>query len=526
MKKDTSIFNKLLYNSVILSTIPFLILICILCKVSCSTYKNEQIQNISEDANEYVHLLNSKINESLEKSEYIIKNVELLEMLNADSDELSILYDISKQISDYINIINNSQTDDIMIFSTGNFYEGRYLSKMSRLPNAESLRKEFTSKKIDIIWEDDLFYTDENKPYFVYYKDLYPYADSIVRFQVFLPDYITEAISLEKVYDSQNKNAVYIPIQVNDNYFVVSQIDESDLYAKYTEYVIIYLIIAITFCITLILLSFIINKKITGRINSFVADLSQKDPLQNEIDFYPNSKDSSELKIIKKSISSLVSNVRDANRAHYQTELEKKQLALNLLQSKLSPHILYNSLSAITLKAFKSNDNDIINIIENLTSYYRAVLANGKDIVTVAEELDMIKKYVQISEIAYSKKIDLQILVPETFYENKILNLLLQPFVENAIIHGLSGKNDSGLIFINCRPKEDKLVFQVYDNGYGIPQETVDKLNNIMTNEKSYGIKNSVERIHLFCGEDCGVFFESFIKGGTSVYITVPAELS
>lgn len=201
---------------------------------------------------------------------------------------------------------------------------------------------------------------------------------------------------------------------------------------------------------------------------------------------------------------------------------------MNVLQAQIKPHFMYNTLDTIRWMAEEHNEEDIIEIIEAFTNLLRISLSKGKEIISVNEELSHIKSYLTIQKIRYEDKLDYEIQVDDNMLEYKLIKLILQPLVENAIYHGIKEKRGSGRILIKGEIKENTLIFAISDNGKGMEEELLNKINymlrngNEKKNEIGYGIFNVNERIKIIYGDEYGLQYESIYGEGTTVLLKHP----
>lgn len=212
-----------------------------------------------------------------------------------------------------------------------------------------------------------------------------------------------------------------------------------------------------------------------------------------------------------------------------QVEEKKKRIAeMNVLQAQIKPHFMYNTLDTIRWMAEEHNEEDIIEIIEAFTNLLRISLSKGKEIISVNEELSHIKSYLTIQKIRYEDKLDYEIQVDANMLEYKLIKLILQPLVENAIYHGIKEKRGNGRILIKGEIKGNTLIFTISDNGKGMEEELLNKINYMLKNgnekksEIGYGIFNVNERIKIIYGDEYGLQYESIYGEGTTVLLKHP----
>lgn len=212
----------------------------------------------------------------------------------------------------------------------------------------------------------------------------------------------------------------------------------------------------------------------------------------------------------------------------YQNGKEIKNLELKALQAQINPHFLYNTLELINWKAIDNEVPEIATISQSLAKFYKLSLNKGKDFVSIKDEINHIKEYVNIQNLRFDDKIHLVIDIEPNLYSYEILKLVLQPIVENSIIHGILEKRneEGGSITIIARQEHNDIVLTVQDDGVGIPSE---KVNELLTSRDSkdairgYSVKNINHRIGLCYGLEYGLKYHSATGNGTVVEIRIPA---
>ena len=236
----------------------------------------------------------------------------------------------------------------------------------------------------------------------------------------------------------------------------------------------------------------------------------------------------------------MIQNIKKKDADMYEAQINKAELLneqqvmeFKMLASQINPHFLYNTLETIRMKAFKANDREVARAIKLLGKSMRYVLENtGTSFTTLSKELEHIKVYLDIQKLRFTDKFDSEIEVMEDIDPGKllILPLLLQPVVENAILHGLEEKEKGGLIHILVRKQleeEELLCIEVSDNGNGMTGEALAFLQSTIeekdiSRNKSIGLYNINQRIKLTYGQKYGVKIFSNIEEGTRVSLFIP----
>ena len=256
-------------------------------------------------------------------------------------------------------------------------------------------------------------------------------------------------------------------------------------------------------------------------INQFMEKLDGEDLLYDS-EFFRTEYDLHELNTIKKSLQKLAMELKEYHDAVKNAELENKHLEMERLSMQLDPHMLYNSLSSIRLDAYRIKNEKILNLVDNMALYYREILKKDRKYISVSDEMETIRKYLFINELSHEKKYPLT-----TEIEPHLLSLSIPPqffhtFVENSIVHGLSGPKEDCEIKITMKELDEYVVTEIYDNGYGITPERLNMLNEGTQEKKHIGISNSLKRMKLFFGEDSSIRFESEKGKYTRVIIRFP----
>lgn len=220
-----------------------------------------------------------------------------------------------------------------------------------------------------------------------------------------------------------------------------------------------------------------------------------------------------------KMISQINSLIEDV----YKSRIIQKDYEMRALQAQINPHFLYNSLSLINWMAIEAGQKQISGITLSLSSFYRTALNKGKNILSVKDEILNMKSYLDIQLMMHDYEFDADIHIDDDILEYKILNLLLQPLIENAIDHGIDLKREGrGKITIIGRLEGRDIVLSVADNGVGMEEE---KINTILTEQsKGYGVRNVNERIKLYYGTQYEIKIESTIGEGTTMIVRIPAQ--
>ncbi|MFK0521798.1 sensor histidine kinase [Paenibacillus illinoisensis] len=210
----------------------------------------------------------------------------------------------------------------------------------------------------------------------------------------------------------------------------------------------------------------------------------------------------------------------------YVAQIKQKQTELNALKSQIRPHYLYNTLEVIRMNAVDKDAEEVADMIHSLSNQLKYVIDYGEDRVSLWREFEHLHDYFYIISIRYENRYVLQCdIAPDVQMEWPILKLCLQPIVENAIQHGLRERK-KGTVGVTIEKQEQNLVIVIYDNGIGISEEKLKRINEGLykanPHNRSVGLKNVHERIRSMYGENYGLSVSSQENIGTSVLLSFP----
>lgn len=213
----------------------------------------------------------------------------------------------------------------------------------------------------------------------------------------------------------------------------------------------------------------------------------------------------------------------------YVDKITQKELEVQMLQNQINPHFLYNTLESIHMMAEINEDEETSTMVRALGRILRYGISKKHEKVTVKQELDNINDYILLQKIRFSNIFDIKVNIDPNLYDFIIIKLIFQPLVENAIYHGLDETLSGGLIEITGEKSDNNLIFMVKDNGKGMDESSVIKMNNnlndVDNSMSSIGLKNVSRRIKLKYGNDYGLEVSSVLGEYTAVKILLPAVI-
>ncbi len=267
-----------------------------------------------------------------------------------------------------------------------------------------------------------------------------------------------------------------------------------------------------------------VSVSLTRRLQELLTDMNTSIESLVKNDRLQIYKAEDEFGTIGSRFNELVCRIKEYYKKNTKYEFEKRILETELLQERINPHFLYNTLSTMR---WICSDQKVINALDSLVKYYRIALNKGSSIVKISHELEMIEEYLRLQKFAYGYVFEFQITIDDGVREYLILKHMLQPIAENAVLHGINECEEGGMIKINCKMKEEKIVFEISDNGQGMEKATIDKLLSGKTESYGgYGIHNVQKRMETFYGEGFGLDIKSIVNHGTTVVMEIPCHLN
>lgn len=276
-------------------------------------------------------------------------------------------------------------------------------------------------------------------------------------------------------------------------------------------------------------LSRIFSKRFYTPIEKITKDIDKigKGDYSARIDISDEPRD--EMMILSENINQMAATLEDNTKRLVERERELGNANIKMMQAQLNPHFIYNTLDTIKWMGKVNDVPEVATISSGLAKILRTSI-NSQQIVTLREEIELVESYVEIQKIRFDDKFEFVVDVPEELMGAKIPKLILQPVIENCIVHGFE-ERDNGKILISAMRTEKELFLSVRDDGCGIDESELAKLNefnppvNELKDEKSgshIGVYNVHAIIRLHYGKDFGLKIESKVSRGTTVSYNIP----
>lgn len=233
---------------------------------------------------------------------------------------------------------------------------------------------------------------------------------------------------------------------------------------------------------------------------------------------------------VAKCFNKMVEDIRALIDENYVKTLAEKESELAALQAQINPHFLYNTLDTLYWQATEEENEEIAENILALSQLFRLALSNGEQEVSVGQEAELISRYLQIQKMRFTKRLDYEVDIDEEIRRIRIPKLILQPFVENAVVHGFENVSTPCRLKVTGRMEQEMLVFQVWDTGIGMRQDQIEAIWEEESRDYAkqrigrYAIKNIRERLQLRYHDQFSLEIRSSIGKGTVVILRIPYE--
>lgn len=539
-KKHLSYKTKLIASYLVLICIPLIILGSYSFFSSKEALTQQKIRESESRLEDVAYQLDRQLYDLKELSRIIRYDDKILKIL--EHKYLSVINlrnDLQRNLDPLFNrsILLKRTLIGMTIYTSSDVPEyGEYIERVQRLYDAAWLDHD-GSKEIE-----PGYYGDGDKIYYV--EKFYNYlALKDENYLVMVINRDTILDSIEGIYHESlaiyDKGNALIYMKGDDNEFaqkstikvekklaslgwsIIKPVNSRESFASVIGIFRITLMIILVSLIALILLAFYLSNTLFRHIKYLTSSI--KEVGEGNLDIQIKSTSYDEIGYMTNQFSKMLKRINHLIEEVYKADVIKKEAELKALQAQINPHFLYNTLSMINWKAILNEQTEISQCVSLLSRFYETALNKGNNIISVYDEIENMKAYIDIQSIMHGGHLKVNYDIDESLYEYYTLNLILQPFVENAIEHGLSKLPDGEekkIDFIGER-RQDHMIFTIRDNGFGIDSYILQRLENIESGH--YGIKNVQQRIQLQFGQQYGITIANNLdQKGAKVTIKLP----
>lgn len=326
--------------------------------------------------------------------------------------------------------------------------------------------------------------------------------------------YEGEGILTSSVYDEKT------------GWTVVNVVNQARTFSRLnTQQTLLIGILLISLVFLVIMIRFF-TRNLTGSVKNVVSVMHEAEAGNRESRIEIDSKMPQEVETIATQYNTMMDQLLDSVEKEQEMSRQKQKAEIAALEAQINPHFLYNILDTINWIAIGRKEFEISRAISALAAILRYGIDNSNGIVTIRDEYEWLKQYLLLQQTRLKDGFESRISIQPEAMDVKVHKLLIQPFVENAVIHGFDGIERKAVLGVEIALYgENGLKIEIYDNGRGIPPEAAARFNRGEFPERGtrshIGMKNALERIKLYYGENSQVQIESKEKEYTKVIIRI-----
>lgn len=334
----------------------------------------------------------------------------------------------------------------------------------------------------------------------------------------------------KSLMDPENYHSVENPLSA-DGWRLVVGVPLSRYYSTYNRYLLFLIMIVLAQFLMSMLLSLFMARSVSRPVQGLVETMGKIRRGDRSVRASIHADSSDEMMLLQTTFNRLMDANDQLIDEVFETQKNIRKYEMLLLQEQIKPHFLYNALGTVSSFVKLGMTKEAMDAINSLARFFRLSLSEGNEIITLKQEIELVKSYLIIQRYRYVEVMDFEIFMDASMEEERVPKILLQPIVENAIYHGIKPKEtmEKSAITVTVKRDGDNLVFGVYDNGVGMTPEVLEALIKSVNNPDSgtnFGLRSVNQRIKLMYGEAFGVDIESEAGKFTLVTITIPANQS
>ncbi|RXM58319.1 hypothetical protein DP144_02525 [Clostridium tetani] len=322
---------------------------------------------------------------------------------------------------------------------------------------------------------------------------------------------------------NEDSTVFFSSVPYTEDWILCIIVENKKIHTQINQIINLILLVGLILLIAAILLSIVISGSIVKPIHRLKSNMLEIS--KGNLDCYYEIKNNDEISVLGQVFNQMLTDIKRLINKVYQVEKQKRSAELRVLQSQINPHFLYNTLDTIQWKALEYNAFEVVDMINYLSNFFRISLSDGKEFITISDEVAHVSNYLEIQKIRYKDKISYSMDVDNSLDQYLIPKLIVQPLVENSIYHGLKLQKCKGIINVSISSKDGFLTIEVIDNGLGINSEKLIILRKNLAESietDHYGLYNINERLKLAFGEKYSIKIKSELKIGTQVLLRIP----
>lgn len=325
--------------------------------------------------------------------------------------------------------------------------------------------------------------------------------------------------------DGERYLVAYSPLK-SAGWYVVSTIPHSYLNLESGQIARKIAVLGIICFMLAVLLSFIFTKSISNPLNKLITAMDSVKEGDLSVNIHDRNKD--EIAEVTRDFNIMVKEIKELLNDVKNKEKEKRKAEFRALQAQINPHFLSNILNTARVMANMQKAENLESLLNSLIDLLHLSMGGNDSFITVREEIKYLKNYINIQQFRYYNKFEVDFEVEEELLNKKLPKFLLQPILENSIIHGIAPKKGAGIIEVKGYIYEEKMIFTITDNGVGMSANNISKLLQGKDHRSGHfsgiGINNVQQRTKNYFGPEFGISIESYKNQFTKVEIILPLK--
>lgn len=269
------------------------------------------------------------------------------------------------------------------------------------------------------------------------------------------------------------------------------------------------------------LLSNIFSRRITRPVNQLVDAMRQTGRGEFGIRLSVQGKD--EMQYLTEKYNEMGEKIQKLIKENYESEIRKKESEIMALNLQMNPHFLYNTLNIVNMMALEEGNEEVSKMLLSLSDMLQYTFRNRQELVNFEEEYLWLQNYLHIMQVRFEGKFEVHFNVEKEVFQYEVPKLLLQPLVENAIVHGFRGMERGGMVILSARIQENSLYLEICDNGRGMNEEELFRAMNGDSNR--IGLSNAVRRLQLIYGDEGRLKVITAAGRGTRIEVNLPCRI-
>jgi two-component system sensor histidine kinase YesM len=235
---------------------------------------------------------------------------------------------------------------------------------------------------------------------------------------------------------------------------------------------------------------------------------------------------------LSRGYNTMVANIKSLVDDVYVLRLKEQEAEWKALQSQINPHFLYNMLDTIFWEAERTGQERISEMVINLSRLFRLSLNRGSSLTTLSKEKELIRLYLTLQHMRFQERLEFKLDIPEELDQHVIIKLILQPFIENALIHGIEKKREGGKVTVSAARQQDMIEFIIVDSGSGMTKDKLEQITQVQARQDftsidtdGYAIQNVIQRLQHYYKQNYKLTYHSEPGQGTRVTLLIPASI-